>query len=313
MTTRDASWTNERERSSLWVLTLMRWIAVGLGRPAARLLLGPIALYFLLFARRPSRASAQYLRQVFGRRPTFGERLRHIHGFASTVLDRVYLLQERFDGFDIRIEGTEHLDAVLARGEGALLIGAHLGSFEVMRAFGSARSGLRIAMVMYEDNARMINATLKAIAPDTPLHIIALGHLESMLQLRSWLDDGGVAGLLGDRSLPGAAASREVSHRLPFLGADASFSDGPFRLAALLRRQIVFMTGLYLGGNRYSLRFLPLADLSERPASREAQDAAVADAQRRYVAILEQLCREHPMNWFNFYDFWAPTDADVAR
>jgi predicted LPLAT superfamily acyltransferase len=302
----DGPWTAQRERSNLWALTLMRRIAVGLGRPVARLLLAPIALYFLWFGGAAPRASAQYLRRVLGRAPTFGERLRHLHAFASTVLDRVYLLQQRFDGFDIRIAGTEHLDEVLARGQGALLIGAHLGSFEVMRALGQSRAGLRVAMVMYEDNARMINATLKAIAPDTPLHIIALGQLESMLRLRNWLDDGGVAGLLGDRSVPGAASARSVSHRLPFLGDEATFSDGPFRLAALLRRPVVFMTGLYLGGNRYELRFVPLADLSERPAGREAQDAAIADAQRRYVALLETLCREQPMNWFNFYDFWTP-------
>jgi len=303
----EETWTAERERSNLGALTLMRWIAVGLGRRVARLLLGPIALYFLLFGGRAAQASAQYLRQVLGRAPTFAERLRHIHCFAATVLDRVYLLQERFEGFDIRIEGAEHLDAVLARGEGALLVGAHVGSFEAMRALGQGRAGLRVAMVMYEDNARMINATLKAIAPHADLHIIPLGHLESMLQLRRWLDEGGVAGLLADRSLPGgggSAASRAESRRLPFLGREASFSDGPFRLAALLRRPVVFMAGLYLGGNRYRLRFLPLADLSARPASREGQDAAILEAQQRYIAILERLCRQHPYNWFNFYDFW---------
>src|SRR3954467_15483413 len=110
MTPADGTWTSQRERSNLWALALMRRIAIGLGRPVARLLLGPIALYFLLFSGAPSRASAQYLRRVLGRAPTFGERLRHLHAFASTVLDRVYLLQERFDGFDIRIVGTEHLD-----------------------------------------------------------------------------------------------------------------------------------------------------------------------------------------------------------
>ena len=94
---------------------------------------------------------------------------------------------------------------------------------------------------------------------------------------------------------------------LPFLGQSARFSDGPFRLAALLRRPVVFMTGLYHGGNHYELRFIELADFSQRPpAGHGAElDAQILDAMQRYVAIVESLCRECPYNWFNFFDFWA--------
>jgi predicted LPLAT superfamily acyltransferase len=154
----------------------------------------------------------------------------------------------------------------------------------------------------------LINATLAAIAPQATVHTIALGRVDAMLELRRWLDQGGVAGLLADRTLPGASG-RSRTHRLRFLGADASFSDGPFRLAALLRRPMVFMTGLYLGGNRYELRFVPLADFSERAQGAASNDARIAAALRRYVATLEALCLEAPYNWFNFYDFWA----DAAR
>jgi predicted LPLAT superfamily acyltransferase len=195
-----------------------------------------------------------------------------------------------------------------------LLIGAHLGSFEALRALGQARRGLKVAMVMYEDNARMINAALKAIAPDAELHVIGLGRLEAMLALRDWLDGGGVAGLLADRTLAGSdraapASQRARPPRLDFLGQPAEFSDGPFRLAALLRRKVVFMTGLYHGGRRYELRFAPLADFTQRPprgaGAQAAQDAAVRDAMQRYVRQIEDLCRETPYNWFNFFDFWA--------
>ena len=38
----------------------------------------------------------------------------------------------------------------------------------------------------------------------------------------------------------------------------------------------------------------------------------VAAALARYVATLEALCREAPYNWFNFFDFWADADAEIA-
>ncbi|MEX8519945.1 MAG: acyl-CoA synthetase [Leptothrix sp. (in: b-proteobacteria)] len=313
-----AAWTAEAERSNMRALQIMRWIATTLGRRISRLVLHPITLYFMHFgSRTATRASADYLQRLLGRRPRWLERYRHIHHFASTVLDRVYLLREDFDQFEIQLTGVDAIDAVLAEGQGALLVGAHMGSFEALRALGQARHGLRVAMVMYEHNARLVNAALQAIAPDAELHVIGLGRLDAMLALREWLDGGGVAGLLADRTL--AEASVPSAHRsrtqwIEFLGRPAAFSDGPFRLAALLRRRVVFMTGLYHGGNRYELRFAPLADFSQRPArgpgAQAAQDAAVHAAMTRYVRLLEDLCRETPCNWFNFFDFWAGTPAD---
>ena len=128
-----------------------------------------------------------------------------------------------------------------------------------------------------------------------------------MLSLRRWLDDGGVAGMLADRSLPGPASQRSRSVVLPFLGVPARFPDGPFRLAAMLRRRVVFMAGLYRGANRYELRFEEIADFGSLAAAAD-RDAAIRSAMVRYVATLESLCRDAPYNWFNFYDFWADAD-----
>ena len=94
---------------------------------------------------------------------------------------------------------------------------------------------------------------------------------------------------------------------LPFLGAPALFPTGPMRLAAVLRRPVVFMAGLYLGGNRYEVRFEPLADFSSLPeGGRAGREALVREAIGRYAQCLERNARHAPYNWFNFHDFWAP-------
>ncbi|NUO73319.1 MAG: acyl-CoA synthetase [Frateuria sp.] len=302
---RAAAWTTQPERSSPRVLRSMRWIAMALGRRVTRLLLPPIALYFLLFGGVTTRASADYLRRVLGRQPRWTERYRHVHHFASTILDRVYLLQGRFDLFDFHLSGTEHFEQALAQGRGAFLVGAHLGSFEALRVLGQDRRCLQVAMLMYEQNARMINATLRAVAPQAQIQVIGLGQVGAMLELRDWLDAGGVAGLLADRTLvaAGSEQQRTATHWIDFLGQPAAFSDGPFRLAALLRRPVVFMTALYAGGNRYEIRFAPVADFSE--STRGQRQGAARDALQCYARLLEAHCREMPFNWFNFFDFWA--------
>jgi len=305
-----AAWAAEPERSHPWVLHLIRWIALGAGRTATRLLLHPIALYFVLFNGKARRASFDYLGRVLGRPVQWRDVYRHIHRFASTVLDRIYFLQERFEQFEVSITDGDAIHQPLARGEGVLAVGAHLGSFEALRADAQNR-GERVAMLMYEDNARMINATLAAVAPKAALHTIALGQPGAMLSLRRWLEDGGIAGLLADRTLP-AQSGRSRTLWFDFLGQPVPFSDGPFRLAAMLRRRVIFVAGLYHGGRRYELRFAELADFSISNAdSREDTDRRVREALQRYVALLQALCLESPYNWFNFYDFWAH-DADPS-
>lgn len=282
-------------------LRVMTWISLTLGRPAGRVVLYGIAAYFLALAPAARRMSRLYLQRVFGL-PSPGavrwrDLFRHFLSFASVIHDRVYLVNDRYDLFDIRVHNSELIDNVIAQGRGAFLVGAHLGSFEVLRAVGRHRAGLRIAMAMYEENARKINAALGAINPKAQQDIVALGHIDSMMQVHDLLAQGAVVGMLGDRSL-GSDDTRAVD----FLGAPAQLALGPFRMAAIMKCPVFFMTGLYRGGNRYDIHFEPLADFSDLPP--RGRTAAVEAAMTRYAALLERHCRMAPYNWFNFFDFW---------
>ena len=291
-------WARQPERSNLPTLRLMSWISLRLGRPAGRLVLLLITGYFLLFAPTARRASRGYLRRVLAREPRLGDIARHLHSFASTIHDRVYLLGDRFDLFDIEVRGEALLEPSLDAGNGALLFGAHLGSFELLRAVSRRDPRISVALTMYEDNAHKISQALDAINPQAMPQIIPLGHVDTMLRVRDALQGGTLVGLLADRTL-GDEATTEVS----LLGSPARLPSGPFRMAAMLRQPVFFMTGLYLGGNRYRVIFEPIADFSQlTPAER---GAAIDQALHDYAAKLEDCCRQAPYNWFNFFDFWA--------
>ncbi|MGB7550120.1 MAG: acyl-CoA synthetase [Chromatiaceae bacterium] len=294
-----AEWVRRPERSNMAMLRVMTWISLRLGRRLARIVLYGVSLYFLLFASAARQASRAFLRHALGRAPRLTELFRHFHRFASCTHDRIYLLNNRFDLFDIQVHGAAAFEEVLAAGRGAFLIGAHMGSFEVVRAVGRQRPGLRVVMVMYEENARRINAAFAAINPVAVRDIIPLGQLDSMLQVQAGLDEGMVLGLLGDRTL-----DEDPTLPVQFLGETAAFPVGPMRLAAMLKRPVLFMTGLYLGGNRYAIHFEPLADFTG--IERKGRNTAIRQAVAAYAATLERYCRAQPFNWFNFFDFWQP-------
>lgn len=301
-------WTQAPERGNRWALRAMCWSALTLGRGFARALLLPITAYFVLAMPAQRRHARVYLTRALGRPAGWRDLFRLFHGFAATVLDRVYFLR---GGGRLVVEeqGTAALRQSVSAGQGAFLIGAHVGSFEAIGFAGQRQAGLRIAMVMYPDNARQINAVLDTIAPGAERStIIPLGRSHAMLTLRDWLDGGGLAGMLADRVLPGA--SREGGMvTVPFLGHPAPFGDGPFRLAAMLRRQVFFMAGLYQGGNRYQVILEPLADFSLPAADGAERERRIRAALCDYVARLEALCRSAPYNWFNFHDFWHEDGA----
>ena len=304
-----ADWARRDERGSHAALTLMRWLSLGLGRLVSRWVLPFIALYFFIAAPAARRASRSYLTRALGRPATSIDVLRHFHAFASTVHDRAYLLNDRFDQFDIALESVDEVDRALAAGPGAFLVGAHFGSFEVLRAItrSAAAQGRRydVTMVMYEENAKRINAALAALNPNAVPRIIGLGRPDAMLQVQQALAEGQLVGFLADRTL-----AQQPALSMPFLGAPAAFPLGAFRLAAVLRQRVLLMQGIYLGGNRYRVRFAPIADFSAIAAG--GRDVAVQDAVRRYAAEFEQACRAHPYNWFNFFDFWK-ADGDTDR
>lgn len=276
----------------------MALFSLTVGRRAGRVALYVIAAYFFLFAPHARRASLAYLRRVLGREPTARDRFRQLMAFATTIHDRVYLLNDRFELFDITVEGEERMRERVRAGRGAFLVGAHLGSFEVMRALGRQQPDLRVAMVAYEANARKINAMMAAINPGLVAGTVALGNAEAMLRVRGLLDEGVFVGMLADRT-PGGEPTEVVQ----FLGAEAKFPLGPMRLAALLQRPVILMLGVYGGANRYRVVYEEIADFSG--VGRAAREGAIRAAVVGYAARLERYCLEYPYNWFNFFDFWA--------
>jgi predicted LPLAT superfamily acyltransferase len=288
-------WLEQRERSTVAAVRLLVWVALALGRRTGRALLHPICLYYLAFSVRARRASRQYLARALGRVPTLSDVFRHYYTFASVALDRVFFLKGRFAQFDVSIEGEDILRDALAAGEGCLLIGAHIGSFEALRALGRDKA-VRVNLVMYEDNARNVIAVSKAIDPTLAEAVIPLGSLDSMLRVAQRLERGEWIGVLGDRAL-----DREGMVMAPFFGDLAGFPASPFRIAGMLRRPVVLMVGLYLGGNRYHLHFERL--IAQDEFAQRDRDAVQRWVQR-YAERLEHHCRKAPYNWFNFYDFW---------
>lgn len=293
---KDLDWMKRKERGSLILLRLLVWMSLFFGRNFAKLLLYPISLYFMLVATQARQASRQYLQKVLARSVLWSDVFRHFFYFATISLDRIYFLNGQVHLFSITLENENLLHAAMQRHNGIFLFGAHMGSFEALRALGHKHTDYSLVQLMYQENAKKLGQVLAAINPELQQEIIPLGNLETMMRVHEALKHGAMIGILADRTLQRTNLKKQC-----FLGEEAVFSESAFRLAAILRKPVLLMLGVYLGGNRYRLLFEEIYDFSE---IQENQAHAITVARKKYVDLLAKCCQEYPYNWFNFYDFW---------
>lgn len=300
-----ADWKQRPEAGGHFALWLIRTIARYGGRRLGRLCLYPITLYFTLVRGPERRASIDYLGRVLGRPATLLDGMRHVHAFASTLLDRVFLLSGQLDLFDTRVAGLVDLHAVLDRGEGVLLFGSHLGSFEVLRVLARERPDYTVKVLLDKSQSPEVTRLLDELNPEIAANVIDASQdgPTIVMQIHQACSEGALVALLVDR-----VRGDEPSLPIPFLGGIAPFPTSPWLIAAALKVPVALAFGLYRGGNRYDLVFERFLDRVDVPRGRrvEALDALI----RRYAGRLETFARSAPYNWFNFYDFWNRQDSD---
>jgi predicted LPLAT superfamily acyltransferase len=292
-------WLERPEAGSAWAYKVISTFARVCGRGAARLVLCPITLYFVIRRGPERRASRAYLERVAGRPASLWQVMRHIHCFAAVILDRAFLLAERFKRFDIRAHGLDDMRAAWGRQQGVLVFGSHLGSFDALRVLAQVRPDVKVRVVLDVEQNPALSRVLNALNPTLARSIINARRdgMSTALAIKEALDEKALVTLLVDRARPG----NEVV-LCDFLGRPAPFPVAPWQLAAALKVPVVLCFGLYRGGNRYDLYFESFADTVALERTR--RDEHLREIVARFAARLEHYAREAPDKWFNFYDFW---------
>lgn len=301
-----AEWRQRPERGGRRITQFYIWLCLRVGRRMARPILYGIALYFFLSAPRERRVSAEFLHRIFGFRPGAYQVYRHFFTFSTTIMDRLFFLAGRTEQLSVKLHGVEAIDALRGSGRGFLLASGHFGSFEALRTLGISEANLPIKVLMYMENARQLNDLFQAVNPEVAKSVIPLGRPGAMLEVKEWIEQGGIVGVLADRITHG-----EKKTRVDFLGEPAEFPLGPWLLAGTLGVPVMLCFAIYRGRGHYDMYFEVLCDpvvFSRGARLREARRLAGQFAER-----LAHHCRSAPYNWFNFFDFWAITDSTHAH
>ena len=302
-------WSRVAERGSLWGLRLTVWCYRNFGRTLSLALVHAIVAYFFLTDRAGRRASRAYLRRVYvtpegrsslGHAPGTWASFLHYREFALAIFDRLAIWFGRDDEISVEAHGTELIDRVTEQGRGAIIVGAHLGSFDVMRLL-AARVGVTVNVLMYTANAPQINRIFRDLAPDAETRVIQSGRdpLQTAFEIRECVERGEMVAILGDRVEPG---DRGRTRPVQLLGDPVELPEGPFLLACLLRCPVFLMLGLRREPGHYEVFTEELVDGAD--FERGEREKAIEESLTAYAERLERRCLEVPYQWFNFFDYW---------
>lgn len=307
-------WSRHTERGSPLGLRLIVLSYRLMGDTFARLLLRPVVGWLFLSGKAARNASFDYLRRLHAANPeapapTWGNAYRHMLAFADANLDKLAAWTGRLVHAGITFDNQREFETLLASGSGAVLLGAHFGNLEMMRALAHLNGIARVNAVVYTDHAQRFNTALASADPDFEVNLLQISSLgpETAILLREKIEHGELLVIVGDRTPP-AENGRVVTAE--FLGTPALFPQGPYILAALLECP-VFLFVCAREREGYRVYFEPFAERIELPRGR--REVAIAGYAQRYADRLAALCKQSPFQWFNFFDFWAGTESPATR
>ena len=307
------AWAGIAERGSMGALRFIRWVYTTFGRRATIAFLTPVVAYFFVTGRGVRRASLDYLRtlwvapggrEALGAPPTWRHAYRHLHEFAEQVLDRMIVWSGDTELIEVDYEGTELLLELSQQRRGAILLGSHHGSSDLLRSVAE-RTGVTLNVLIFAANAARINEFFEKLHPDLRMRMIPfeLGSIRWVFDLKAAIDRGELVALMGDRVWE-SERDREVA--VTFLGRRARFPLGPFLLQTVIGCPMILTGCVRTGPARYRASAIPFA--AEGAVLRSDRRKSAEELAQRYAHALEQSCLSAPYQWFNFFDFW-PEDG----
>jgi lauroyl/myristoyl acyltransferase len=210
--------------------------------------------------------------------------------FAMCFSDLVSTNRQPPDRLAALVGSVSGADRVVALSGGLISLTAHVGNWELAGRLLARRAARATHVVVAPEEGRELERWLRRNGDG--VHFVTRSRPTVSLTLVAALRRGEVVALQGDRAL-GTRGDALV----PFFGQPAPFPLGPFLLAAAVGVPVA--PAFCILGDDYRYHVIVPEPLRIRPG--DERDALVG-----WVAHLEEVVREHPTHWFNFFNMWNP-------
>ncbi|MDP8098899.1 glycosyl transferase family 2 [Pasteurella atlantica] len=302
-------WAKQNERGTVLFLDITRLIVKYLPLWAIKITTILVVCYFFVTSakvRKNIRAYHHHLTATFTdiSLPKFVI-FRQLLCFGEALTDRFAVWQNKMSYNDLLVDDKDNLYSQMEQSQrGQILVCGHFGNIEICRALVNSghHANFKLNILVHHKNAVAFNkALVKAGASE--LSLIEVSELDTvkMLELHNKLAQGEWIAIAVDR-IP---LKGDKSLAVDFLGKKADFPQGAWLLSSLLKAPINTIFCLKENG-KYILKLRRFSEALQGSGQQRKQNIAIA--MQQYADLLAQECKQNPLLWFNFYDFWDEND-----
>lgn len=290
-----SSWSG-KTRGGILGHKIFVFILETFGLKFAYFILRFVSAYFVFFSRE-SKFIYYYFNEVLGfnKLRSFRYLFKNYYLFGQTLLDKFALLGNFKHKITFNFDGEHYLHDMVAKGQGGILISAHLGNWEIAGNL-LKRLNARINIVMFDAEHQKIKQYISQITGGRsgPHIIVIKNDFSHIFEISKALKNNELICIHGDRYVQG---SKTITSAL--FGKTAKFPAGPFHLAARFKVPYTFVFATKETSCHYHF-------YASAPKICEGQPAEMV---HEYTARLEEMILRHPEQWFNYYDFWGKETA----
>jgi predicted LPLAT superfamily acyltransferase len=268
---------------------------------------------FYFAAMKKERETSQIFLKKFSGRVSLFDSYRHFLSFSLALMEKFYYWSGKpaISQIETQQDDMGELCKQLEDGEGCLMICSHLGNIEYLWssvAFGKTHVKRKFEIYPIADTA--ITPKQNYILNRGPLNFLgkimdanSIG-IEEIALLSEKLAAGNVVIVAGDRV---STNTRNRTIPVEFLGKLVHFPMGAFALGCILKVPVYFAFALRKKDFSFSAScrmYIHKANnaIEGTYLQRKHQIPSLAE---EFVRLLEYYCLKHPMQWYNFYDFWT--------
>ena len=319
-------WSKDREvDSSPLGIAIALWVFDHMGPAAYKALLSFIVTFYWFGAKKARGYSAEYLRllrsymdeqEKAGTLPPDAYRgslntYLHIRNYGMCIMEKILSWNGRIGICNIVSRDNAHERMLEAAKHGAFIIGSHIGNIEMLRAVNDHLTRKTVNVMMVTSAYKKFAGFLKNVNSDYGLNIIKVddfcmgtdggnGRESSLaaafeigIELRERIERGEWVVIL----LDGDTEYVEV----PLLGKPAHFPVGPWVLAAAVQAPCYLLHSVHENGQPV----MYFREMGEVRLDRRNRMESIRKYAEIYASELENILMRSPLDWGNFYDYWA--------
>jgi len=269
--------------------SLLLFIYKVLGYKAVSFILNFVALYYVLFARKvkvdlESFYNAQNIKltnKIF---------FKHIKSFATSLLDRFV---SRINPEDFTYNGVnqEYLDTF--KESGGIVLLSHFGGWASSTHNLSTKNIPPMNVVM-QDNTNKSMQEVEADVKDENKQNVKIidvnqGAFATNIQIANVLMQGEIVAMMADR-----VADEKRKIKVKFFSKDVYINKDPFDIAKRMNKPMIVVHTINKGSREYEARYYKI----------DSENNTLEENAQNYMDILEDVVKEYPYQWYNFYDYF---------